>query len=113
MEALGREVGRGLAPADGAPADRAIADAMAALGFQPSVRRRPGHGMSCRLGNCPYRDAVRARRDVVCTLHRGLTRGLLDRLAPTARLARFVPRDPDAAGCEVDIDGLPPPSGPA
>jgi predicted ArsR family transcriptional regulator len=113
VEALGREVGRGLAPANGGPAEREITDAMAALGFQPSVRRRPRGGMSCRLGNCPYRDAVRARRDVVCTLHRGLTRGLLDRLAPAATLTRFVPRDPDAAGCEVDIDGLPPPSGPA
>jgi predicted ArsR family transcriptional regulator len=112
VEALGREVGRALTPANGGPAERAIGDAMAALGFQPSVRRRPRGGMSCRLDNCPYREAVRARRDVVCTLHRGLTRGLLDRLAPAATLTRFVPRDPDAAGCEVDIDGLPPPSGP-
>ena len=62
--------------------------------------------MSCRLRNCPYRDSVRQNQHVVCTLHRGLTRGLLDRLAPTATLARFVPHDPDHAGCEIDIEGL-------
>jgi hypothetical protein len=52
------------------------------------------------------RDSVRENQDVVCTLHRGLTRGLLDRLAPTATLERFVPHDPDRAGCEIDIGGL-------
>jgi hypothetical protein len=36
---------------------------------------------------------------VVCTLHRGMTRGLLGALDPTAELAGFVPRDPDRAGC--------------
>jgi hypothetical protein len=49
---------------------------------------------------------VRENQDVVCTLHRGLTRGLLDQVSPTARLARFVPHDPDRAGCEIEIEGL-------
>jgi hypothetical protein len=43
---------------------------------------------------------------VICALHRGLTRGLLDRVAPGATLARFVPHDPYRAGCEIDVDGL-------
>jgi hypothetical protein len=55
------------------------------------------------LGNCPYRDAVRENPPAICTLHRGITRGLLERLDPGARLADFVARDPYAAGCIVDV----------
>jgi hypothetical protein len=40
---------------------------------------------------------------VVCALHRGITRGLLAQVDPRAVLADFVPRDPDLAGCLVDI----------
>ncbi|MEO8688812.1 MAG: helix-turn-helix domain-containing protein [Solirubrobacteraceae bacterium] len=110
VEAAGREVGRELAPASVAPAaaEQAIGDMLAALGFEPQLERQPNGRLSCRLGNCPYRDSVRENLEVVCTLHRGLTRGLLDQVAPTATLARFVPHDPDHAGCEIDIDGLTP-----
>jgi predicted ArsR family transcriptional regulator len=108
VEATGREVGRELAAeATGAPADRAIGDVFTALGFQPRMDRVDGR-LSCRLGNCPYRDSVRENQDVVCALHRGITHGLLDRLAPAATLERFVPHDPDRAGCEVEIEGLTP-----
>lgn len=106
VEAAGRQIGQQLAPASPVVAERAFSDALAALGFQPAVARADGR-LSCRLGNCPYRDSVRANQDIVCTLHRGLTRGLLDRLAPTATLARFVPHDPDRAGCEIDVDDFP------
>ena len=106
VEAAGREVGRELAPAGARSAEQALADALAALGFQPRIERQPRGRLSCVLGNCPYRDAVRENQDIVCTLHRGVTRGLLDRLDPTATLERFVPHDPDRAGCEIDIEGL-------
>jgi predicted ArsR family transcriptional regulator len=79
---------------------------LTALGFHPQIDLRPDGWLSCRLDNCPYRDSVRENQEVVCTLHRGLTRGLLDRLAPAAELARFVPHDPDRAGCEIDVDGF-------
>lgn len=111
VEAAGREVGRELAPAAAGPAEQALTDALTALGFQPRVQREPGGRLSCVLDNCPYRDSVRQNQNVVCSLHRGLTRGLLDRLEPNANLARFVPHDPDRAGCEIDVDGLGPPPG--
>ena len=38
-------------------------------------------------------------------LHRGITRGLLDVLEPGAKLAAFVPHDPDRAGCEIELRG--------
>ena len=43
--------------------------------------------------------------DVVCTLHRGITRGLLDGVAPKTKLAGFVPRDPYTAGCLIELRG--------
>jgi hypothetical protein len=39
----------------------------------------------------------------VCTLHRGITRGLLDELAPDAKLIDFVAKDPDTAGCLIEV----------
>ncbi len=43
---------------------------------------------------------------LVCTLHRGLTRGLLDELQPSATLTKFVPEDPDRAGCLIEVKGF-------
>jgi predicted ArsR family transcriptional regulator len=111
VEAVGREVGRELGARPSESPEQAIADALAALGFEPEIRSQAGGVLNCRLGNCPFRDSVRENQDVVCTLHRGLTRGLLDEIAPSAKLTRFVPHDPDRAGCEIDIEGLAPTSG--
>jgi predicted ArsR family transcriptional regulator len=105
VERAGREIGRELAQAAGASGEQVIDDVLAALGFQPATQRSDGR-LACRLRNCPYRDSVRENSAVVCTLHRGLTRGLLDEVAPASRLTRFIPHDPDRAGCEIQIDGL-------
>jgi predicted ArsR family transcriptional regulator len=108
VEATGREIGHELTSAAPTSPEQAFGDLLTALGFQPQMEREPEGRLRCRLGNCPYRDSVRENQDIVCTLHRGLTRGLLDRVAPTATLERFVPHEPDHAGCEIDIDGLAP-----
>ena len=34
-----------------------------------------------------------------------MTRGLLDAIAPETELAGFVPRDPDTAGCLIELRG--------
>ena len=106
VERAGREIGRELAAGSRAAPDQVIEDMLASLGFRPRVERNSGARLACRLRNCPYRDSVHENQAVVCTLHRGLTRGLLDAVAPDARVARFVPHDPDRAGCEIDIDRL-------
>ena len=107
IERAGREIGHELAPAAGdRPAAEALDDALAALGFAPRPERRPDDGVRFVLGNCPYRDAVRENPAAICTLHRGITEGLLDRLEPRARLADFVARDPYRAGCLIDVAGL-------
>jgi predicted ArsR family transcriptional regulator len=107
VEATGRDIGRELAPRcvdfDGVEAFEA---SLIALGCQPHAEPGSGERMTYRLGNCPYRDAVRENQEAVCTLHRGITRGLLDVLQPQAKLAGFVPRDPDAAGCLIELTGV-------
>jgi predicted ArsR family transcriptional regulator len=106
IEATGREIGHDLAPDDegGAPEER-MHGALVALGFQPQRETDRAGGLTYRLCNCPYRDAASENQSAVCTLHRGITRGLLDGVAPKTRLAGFVPRDPYTAGCLIELRG--------
>ena len=106
VEATGREIGRELAPRKGTVADGTFELVLTRLGFQPEVERRTDDELTVCLGNCPYRDAVRENQDLVCTLHRGITRGMLDQLDPRAKLDDFVPRDPDEAGCLIALSGV-------
>ena len=104
VEEAGREIGRELVPAAraGSPAET-LHDVLAALGFAPRLESDGRVALRYVLGNCPYREAVRENQMAVCTLHRGITRGLLERLDPAAHLASFVPRDPETAGCIIDV----------
>jgi predicted ArsR family transcriptional regulator len=106
IESLGREIGRELAPArDSSPAEPKMHAALASLGFQPQRQLEEPGALTYQLCNCPYRDAARESRDVVCTLHRGMTQGLLDAIAPETELTGFVARDPYAAGCLIELRG--------
>ena len=107
VEAVGREIGREVAPHESrASPEETVQTTLTALGFQPH-RDPPQDGrVTYTLGNCPYREAIRENQEVVCTLHRGLTRGLLDVIDPDAKLAGFVPRDPDAAGCLIKLEAI-------
>jgi predicted ArsR family transcriptional regulator len=106
-ERTGRRIGRKIAPrqADTPPAE-AFQTTMAALGFSPRPGHHRGTRLTYRLENCPYRKAVEQNPEVVCALHRGITEGLLDVLAPQAELTAFQPKDPCSAGCLVEIGGL-------
>jgi predicted ArsR family transcriptional regulator len=105
VEAAGRRLGWELAADElDLPLDQRVEAILAALGFQPRAVEAAAGAPCFVLGNCPYRAAVRANQPVVCTLHRGLTQGLLDRLDPAAALRAFVPRDPDEAGCVIEIE---------
>lgn len=110
IERTGRDIGRELAPAGGPPTEEALRDTLAGLGFKPVLERDTSDRLCCRLDNCPYRDSAKENQALVCTLHRGITRGLLDELAPTATLVDFIPHDPEDAGCEILIEGLTAPS---
>jgi predicted ArsR family transcriptional regulator len=105
VELAGRKIGRELAPPSGpgSPEEKMHA-VLGSLGFAPR-READGASLRYRLCNCPYRDVVSENQPVVCTLHRGMTRGLLDGLAPKTKLAGFVPRDPYTAGCLIEVQG--------
>lgn len=106
LETSGRAVGRQLAPtANGTPPDETMQTVLASLGFQPRREQDQSGTLTYELCNCPYRDVAREHQDVVCTLHRGITQGLLDVIDPTASLAAFIPKDPDTAGCRITLRG--------
>ena len=105
IEETGRQIGRELAPQGVADAD-AFEASLTALGFQPTATASDGDAVTFCLRNCPYRDAVRENQPAICALHKGITRGLLDVLAPEAKLSAFVPHDPDEAGCMIELRGL-------
>lgn len=103
VEAAGREIGRDLAPESGSGGSRQrMQDALAALGFAPRDESPGPQRLRYVLTNCPYRDAVAENAAVVCTLHRGITQGLLDRLDPKQHVTAFVARDPFTAGCLIE-----------
>lgn len=108
VEAAGRDIGRRLPPPDpAATPEQRMHAVLTTMGFAP--RRvedadRPGEVTYC-LRNCPYREVVRDRQPVICGLHRGITRGMLDTIAPESELTGFVPKDPDQAGCLIGVRG--------
>jgi predicted ArsR family transcriptional regulator len=87
------------------PAEQRFHDVLARLGFQPEREPVAGDRLTYRLRNCPYRAVVRERQTLVCGLHRGLTRGLLDSIDVKTKLTGFEPKDPDQAGCLVALRG--------
>ena len=108
VEATGRQIGRALGPKaalEPGSAEESMHAGLVSLGFQPRRQVDAAGGLTYRLCNCPYREAVHENQAVVCTLHRGVTRGLLDVIAPDTELAGFVPRDPDSAGCLIELRG--------
>ncbi|MGH2895367.1 MAG: helix-turn-helix transcriptional regulator [Solirubrobacteraceae bacterium] len=106
VEAVGRQIGSELPAGDGeAPAEQRFHDVLATLGFAPEREPAAADRLTYRLRNCPYRAVVRERQALVCGLHRGLTRGLLDSIDAKTRLTGFEPKDPDLAGCLVEVRG--------
>jgi predicted ArsR family transcriptional regulator len=106
VESTGRRIGNELALTAGpGTAEQRMRRALTALGFRPARELDPDGRLTYTLHNCPYRDAVRENQRVVCGLHRGLTRGLLDGISPQTRLTEFVPHDPYAAGCQIRLAG--------
>ncbi len=106
IEEAGRQIGRELpAPAGDSTPEERFQAALSALGFQP--RREPGEdgAVTYCLDNCPYREAVHERQPIVCGLHRGMTQGMLDAIDPDTTLEAFVAKDPDTAGCLIELRG--------
>lgn len=104
IERTGREIGREIAPeTPDRPTADSMHDALTAMSFAPRLEPTAPERLHFVLGNCPYRDAVRQNQPAVCSLHKGITLGLLDRLDPHAKLTGFVAKDPYTAGCLISV----------
>lgn len=104
VEATGRQIGRELVPEPSqSGASAGIEMTLATLGFAPHEVDGRGGAVTFCLGNCPFRDAARENQELICTLHRGMTRGLLDILSPDLELSGFEPGDPESAGCLIEL----------
>ena len=106
VERAGRAIGGDLAPAAAESPSKAFLTVLTNLGLEPLVDASEEGTIRCRFCNCPYRDSARENAEIVCALHRGITEGLLERLAPEAQMSRFEPKDPDVAGCLVEVTGI-------
>lgn len=103
IEETGRQIGHELAPSGTERDLDAFMTSLVALGFQPTVTEQRGDKVSLCLHNCPYADAVRENQPVVCALHRGMTRGLIEALQPGVELSSFEPHDPDERRCAFEL----------
>jgi predicted ArsR family transcriptional regulator len=103
IEATGLQIGRELAPAQPHPDRNPLVTTLAALGFEPHADADDEGAVTIRLDNCPYSDVVAENQPAICTLHLGITRGLLEVLHPDARLVAFEPHEPSTAGCTIRI----------
>ena len=86
-----------------APAADVLERSLTAMGFLPTRRDR-GARTCFTLHNCPYRDVARANQRVVCALHRGIAEGMCKAADPGYALVGFEVRDPEEAGCAIEID---------
>jgi predicted ArsR family transcriptional regulator len=109
VEATGQEIGRqmsaGLGPVAGRGEEQRLFDALVALGFAPERERLDRDRLVYHMWNCPYRAVVHERQSLVCGLHRGITRGLVEGVDPETRLVGFEAKDPDVAGCMIRVRG--------
>jgi predicted ArsR family transcriptional regulator len=81
-------------PDDPAPG---LVEVFERLEFDPDVDTDAD---TIRLRGCPFRDAAREHREVVCAVHRGLIEQLLDGTTRRARLIPFV----EAELCVVTLE---------
>ncbi|UQU61525.1 helix-turn-helix domain-containing protein [Couchioplanes caeruleus] len=79
-EEAGRAWARRAAPGERTPATvtQRVMTTFADMGFDPTLE--PGTEGRTRIGlhACPFRDIARRHPEVVCTMHRGLLRGLIE-----------------------------------
>jgi predicted ArsR family transcriptional regulator len=88
------EAGPGPKPGAEAPARRNLAllqEAMSRAGFEPRFRRLAGSAIDVTLRDCPFRDLAEEHRELICTIHRGLLEGMLNRLKPPLEVKELRP----------------------
>ena len=107
--ALGEAWGRGLAtePPDGAPAteEQSVAELLRVLddvGFAPQLTEDDAEHPRVLLRHCPFLEVADAHREVVCSLHLGLMRGVLAEQGAPVEATRLEPFA-EPAGCVAHL----------
>ena len=111
----GREWGRYLTEqpppyqrSDAREAIEKMAATLAEIGFAPEIAA-DGDGYRLRLRQCPFREVAERHQDVVCALHLGLMRGILEQLRAPATAGRLLPfAEPSACVAELSVSKSPP-----
>ena len=112
VEEFGRQQARRLAATrDGRDA---LLGLLTTMGFAPREITPAGPSragdLEVVLGHCPFAGAVRAKGGkLVCVLHRGLSRGLVE-MSPAGQLTAFEIYPSERAGCRIAARGLGPPA---
>ncbi|HEX6145245.1 MAG TPA: helix-turn-helix domain-containing protein [Acidimicrobiia bacterium] len=64
--------------------------ALAELGFAPEETQE-GERIQVRLHDCPFREVAQANRDVVCSIHLGILRGMAEELGDSVSVEDLQP----------------------
>jgi predicted ArsR family transcriptional regulator len=67
-----------------------IVETLAELGFEPESRRDE-HNAEIRLHDCPFRQIAQTRGEIVCAVHEGLLRGMLEEMGDTVGVDSLEP----------------------
>lgn len=67
-----------------------IVTTLAELGFEPEASA-PGDQTEILLHGCPFRDMARTRGDIVCSVHEGLLRGMLEEMGGSVLMEALEP----------------------
>lgn len=79
----------------------ALIQALADVGFAPRISVDDGRTVVLHR-HCPFLEVARTHQEVICSVHLGLMRGLLERLNAPVTVERLVPFA-GPAGCEARL----------
>lgn len=79
-----------------------VVDAMARLGFEPTVAHADGETVQVVQEACPFASAAIIDPDIVCALHKGITEGLVE-TAGDLEVEEMRPGDPRHPHCVVTL----------
>lgn len=89
----------------------ALVAALGEIGFVPEMEATE-RGVSILQRHCPFLEVAQNHQNVVCSVHLGLMRGILERLDAPVTVERLVPFA-SPAGCEAHLAAVPGASSPA
>lgn len=82
-----------------------LQEALAEAGFDPRFRRQGAARVDIALRDCPFRELLDEHRDLVCSVHEGLLRGMLESCRPPLAMESFQPLADRGQVCRLTVSG--------